>query len=170
MSTGKIIVTTVLTTLAALFFIAAVGFSVLPGDVQAAGYGKFAGEHGFGGHRRGHGSLDMTAQCDKLSPDNTRIMEAVLSAKLELKDEQKQALSPIISVVDDLRAEAQSSCLQMPPQDVDAGLAAMQKMLQKSADALAEIRPAYQTFYAGLDAEQQADIQDMIKHHRGRHH
>lgn len=170
MSTGKIIFTTVLTTLAALGVIAAVGFAVMPGDVQAGAYGKFAGGHGFAGHGRGHGSQDMTAHCDKFSPDNTRIVEAVIGAKLDLNDEQKQALAPIISVVDDLRADAQNSCQQMPPQDVDAGLAMMEHMLQKSADAVAQIRPAYQTFYTGLDAEQQADIQDMIKHHRGRRH
>ncbi len=166
MSLGKIILTTVLTTLTALFFTAVVAASFLPGGAQAHGFGKFGGSGigRHGSHRGGPGR--MLAHCEHLSPAHTRVMQAAISAGLDLSDAQEAALAPIIDVVDGLREQVQASCKTMPPQDVDAGLATMQNLLQDSANALADIRPAYANFYASLTADQQAHIDGMVARHQ----
>ncbi len=168
MSTGKIILTTVITTLAALVFSAVAAVSLLPFGAEAHG--------GFRGHMGGGDNQDRHARalkhCERLSPAHTRVVQAAITAGLDLDDSQEAALAPVIDVLDNWRSTMSDTCGELAngdmQHDVDTGLALMERVLSDSASAISELRPAYAEFSAQLNDEQQAHIQNMLQRHHGR--
>lgn len=164
MTPGKIVLTTVLTVFTLLAFAAVGASTFLPSQAEAHGMrGHFAGAHsGRGGHER------FLKHCKRLGPAHTRVVEAMVTAALNLDDQQESALQPVMQVLDDWRASAATTCDSLPIESVDGGLAAMQQILAASAAALEEMRPAYAGFESTLNDEQRAHIAEMLNRHHGR--
>ncbi len=164
MTPGKIVLTTVLTVFTLLAFAAVGASTFLSSPAEAHGMrSHFAGANT---HRGGHDRL--LKHCKRLSPAHTRVVEAMVTAALDLDEQQESALQPVISVLDDWRADAAATCDSLPIESVDGGLAAMQQILATSAAALEVMRPAYAGFESTLNAEQRAHIADMLNRHHGR--
>jgi hypothetical protein len=171
MKSSRIILTTVFSTLTLLAFGSVLATSLLPFGAEAHGFRTgLGGEHHAGASAtRGDRGARMLAHCQRLSPAHTRVVEAAISAALDLDDSQQNALAPIMEVLDEWRAQASTTCEQLPSNDVDAGLAAMQEMLNNTANTIGALRPAYGDFYAQLNTEQKTLIDEMIARHHNRH-
>lgn len=161
MTPGKIVLTTVLTVFTLIAFASVAATAFFPFAVEA---------HGMRGH--GGATSDrherMLQHCKRMGPAHTRVIEAAVSAALDLDNAQEDALQPVIGVLDNLRETAVSTCDNLQIDSVDGGLAAMQQMLGASADAIAELRPAYANFEASLNDEQKAHVAEMIARHHSR--
>ncbi len=170
MSVSKIVLTTVLTTLTALVFVVVAAASLWPFTADAHG--------GLRGHWGGHSGNHQTGtdrhqraleHCQSMGPAHTRIVEAAISAGLNLDVSQEEALSPVISVLDDWRQSTANTCAELAAgtQDIDQKMAAMEQVLRISADSVAQLRPAYASFSTQLSPEQQARIQTLMQRHHG---
>ena len=170
MTTPKVILTTVVTTLTVLLFGTVVAVSLWPTGAEAHGFRSVGfGPDGHGGNR-GNRHERFLKHCKRLSPAHTRVVEAMITAGLDLDASQQTALEPIMVVVDDMRTEMATVCAQTPPTDVDGHLALAEQMLQSGADAIARLRPAYESFYGQLNNEQKLRIDEMLQRHRPQSH
>lgn len=167
MSASKIVLTTVLTTLTALVFVVVAAVSLLPFGAEA--HGGFRGHWSGDGAHAGNRHERALQRCQSMSPAHTRVVEAAISAGLNLDDSQEQSLAPVISVLDEWRQSTADTCAQLAgeEQSLEQHLSAMEQVLRTSADSLAELRPAMTNFAAGLDAEQRDRIQSLMQRHHG---
>ena len=162
MTPGKIVLTTVLTVFTLLAFVGVAATTFLPRAAEAHGFRAMGGHGGGDRHQR------MLQHCERLGPAHTRVVEAMISASLDLNDSQEEALQPIMRVLDDWRAAAAQRCADGEITSIDDGLALAEGMLSASATAVAELRPAWSAFDAQLSDEQRARIGAMLQRHR--HH
>ena len=169
MSASKIILTTVLTTLTALAFIAVATVSLLPFGAEAhGGFRGHGSDHGNRAHAGDHHKRALQ-RCQSMGPAHTRVVQAAISAGLNLDEGQEQQLAPIISVLDDWRESTAATCAELAAQEqsLEQHLSAMEQVLRSSADSLAELRPAVTNFASGLDSDQLDRIQSLMQRHHG---
>lgn len=154
MNQMQIVVTTVLTTLAVLTMIGVFAASTFwPEAALAHGLMRHGGPSADGNH------------CTRLDAKHTRHIRALISAELDLDDAQDVALEPVIDVLERWRLDAVETCNGVDTTSLDDGLAAFQAVLDRSGQAIAELRPAVDAFYTQLSAEQQVDLDAWIDHH-----
>ncbi len=137
--------------------------------VSAAGVvasGALGGGH-HGGHSwRGHGHGGNP--CAPLTKHSTRVAEVLIEEHLDLDDAQVQQLQPVLAVVDTWRTDLAAACESgRGAADVPSALVALEEALTRSAQAVRELRPAYDTFYGALNTEQRAHISQAMTRHRG---
>ncbi len=141
--------------------------------VSAAGVvasGALGGSHHSGHHSgqgwRGHGHGGNP--CARLTRHSSRVAEVLIEEHLDLNDAQLDQLQPVLAVVDAWRTDLAVSCESgRSAADVPSALVALEDALTRSAQAVRELRPAYDTFYAALNAEQQAHISQAMARHGG---
>ncbi|MFK7913557.1 MAG: hypothetical protein AB8B93_06550 [Pseudomonadales bacterium] len=170
MTTAKILLTTVLTTLTALAFAVVLGASLLPSGAIAHSVWAPGGDHGrkMGGHFSKRGGATLAERCERLSGQHTRMAGAVVSAYLDLDDSQESAMQPLLEVLDSWRADGQAMCFEAAASQehsVGSAMAMLESLLARSATAVAELQPAYSAFEATLSDAQRTKIQDGIDRH-----
>ncbi len=159
MNIFNIIITTVLTTLAVLVVGAITAWALWPINAEAGAMGDF------------HQSTLETQQvshCHRLENDHTKLVQAVVTATLDLDINQQNALQPVTEVVENWRAEALKTCQTLDLSSIDSSLASLQVILAQGSDAITEFRPAFDEFYASLDDNQRNQINEFIQSHHGR--
>lgn len=155
----QVVVTAVLATLATLIMGIVVAWSLWPKTAEAS---AALAAHGSAWH------TDASSHCDHFGGEHIRFGEAVLSTALELDDYQQQSLAGVTAQLEQWRAAAQATCHATDLTTLDGSLVGMQTLLAQSAEAMADLRPAINAFYAELDADQQATLRDFIHSHHGR--
>ena len=155
MKSTYMIATTVLTTLTVLVFVGAFAWSVSPASALASSLAA------------AHSSPDGN-HCARLDGKHTELLDAYLRITLELDDSQHQALTPVIDIVEEWRQDTVTACESAQLDNVDASLAAMQAVLGRTEQAIADLRPAFGEFQAQLSEEQKAQIDGMLAHHHER--
>ena len=155
----QIVVTAVLATLATLLLGIVVAWSLWPKTAEA---GVALAAHSSAWH-----AADGS-HCDHFGGEHIQFGEAVLSTALDLDNYQQQSLATVTAKLEQWRAAAQATCHATDMTTLDGGLAGMQTFLDQSAQAMADLRPAINAFYAELDPTQQATLRDFIHSHHGR--
>ncbi|MEM9622888.1 MAG: Spy/CpxP family protein refolding chaperone [Pseudomonadota bacterium] len=164
MNLFQVVITAVLATLAALVLTGVAAWSLWPSSAQASG--TLAAHSGFWQQADGQNPVDHTEHCAKLSSTHLQIGEAVLTTVLDLDDAQQAALEPVADTMEKWRGQAQTACEQASLITLDDKLAGIETMLTMGAGAMSELRPAINNFYQSLTVDQQAQLQEMMQHHR----
>lgn len=169
MTAPKIVLTTVLTTLTALVFAVVLAVSLLPAGAIAHGgwQSGAANSGGFGRHFGGRHGASMADRCERMSTKHTRVAGALATAYLDLDDEQSAALQPLLEIADRWRSDSQALCLSLATADnhsVQSGMVALEQLLSRSAEAVADMQPAYAAFEATLNVDQRDQIQTALNH------
>jgi hypothetical protein len=155
MNLFQVVVTAVLTTLAVLALGVAAAWSLWPTSVAASAT--------IGAHA---GTWDPQSHCSAFESDHLAIGEAALDAALGLNEAQQQALVPVVTAIDTWRGELHQTCTSADLSSLDASLASIQTVLDQSASAFEELRPALSSFHASLSAEQQQTLHSYLQSHR----
>ncbi len=159
MNLFKVATTAVLATLAALTFGVAAIWALWPSAAEAsAGIAKHAA--GWHGHAGDH--------CARLDGHHVRIGEAVISAGLDLDENQEASLRVIATRVETLSEDLRSTCESTDLTSLDGSLQGVETALALSAAAMGDIRPLVSDFYAGLNETQRATLHEHMQRH-GRH-
>ncbi len=159
MNLFKVVITAVLATLATLTFGVAAIWAMWPSAAEAsAGIAKHA--TGWHGHAGDH--------CAHFDSQHVRIGEAVISAGLDLDDDQEASLRVIATRVETLSDDLRSTCEVTDLTSLDGSLLGVETALALSAAAMGEIRPLVTDFYAGLSEEQRTTLHEHMQRH-GRH-
>ena len=157
----KVVITAVLTTLAVILFGTVAGTALWPDSAQAHAMGA---ARSFGHHGMHQNLASGEQHCDRFGPRHTQLLEAFVTIELGLDDNQEQALGPVMEAVDRWRSDAVQTCESISVSTVPEGLDALQQVLLRSEQAVAEIAPLITTFYGALNAEQQANLNGWVNH------
>lgn len=155
-----------LSVLISLAFLAAlgavVGSTFFPGTAIAAWHGGSAGHTAFGG-----GANDLGAHCDRLDPVAVQLLEAYLIVALDLSDEQRTALAPSITVIDEWRSGMQQRCEGLNIADAPGALREISGIMTITQTSMAALVPAFDAFYVSLTPAQQTLLNEQINHRHG---
>jgi len=92
--------------------------------------------------------------------------------KLELTDAQKQAWTGVENSLRDgvagLRATCETELKKAKDQPAPVRLAAFEVLSQTGLDVFKNARPAFETFYESLNAEQKKEVDEAFSHRRHR--
>lgn len=154
MTNPRIILLTVLSVLLAVSAAGVVASGALGGGHH--------GGHGWRAH--GHGGNP----CARLTRHSSRVAEVLIEEHLDLDDAQLEQLRPMLSVVDAWRTDVAAACESgRTAADIPAALLSLEQALTRSAQAVRDLRPAYDTFHGALNAEQQAHIAQTMARRQG---
>ena len=92
--------------------------------------------------------------------------------ELSLTTTQKAALDKVTEKLNDLTAAVYKACTANVSDTAEAAapekLAVIESMTEAALDAMKEVRKAFADFYATLDADQKAQVDDFFQHGRRR--
>ncbi len=128
-----------------------------------------AGLHGLHGdfHGDGHGRHGGARHCAQLDDKHVALLEAWVDIELELTDAQSAAFAPVVAVVSDWQHATRSTCDNLDTSTASAALVSLETLVTQAQTAVVQLRPAFEGFYATLDAEQQATVDGWLAHHHG---
>lgn len=161
MKTRNITLTTVLSITVIGLLAMVTTTSLLPGNATA---GDIAAKHFHGGGPAGKWGRH---HCGPLGEHKTRLLSAYVSITLDLDEAQDAALAPVIEVLDRWHSEAGSVCDHTELTSAPLALDHLQQLLDRTREAMDELRPAFDSFYAALTVEQQERLNGWLKHHHG---
>jgi len=162
---------------AALVWLAGLGFlAVGPAQPAAADwYGPGPGYEGYGpppdgwGHERhGHG-YGHDGPCGGRATYMIERMDRFMGHAMDFNDKQEAAWKDVVKTADTAREKVQETCKD---RDAFTGtaperLARVETMMSAGLEAVKEVRPKFDTFYATLTDRQKQRLDDMMDH---RHH
>ena len=97
------------------------------------------------------------------------LASAYLTVTLDLTDGQSAALQPVIEILEAWHQDAVVLCDHSELKDVSAALTQLSEVVDQTQLRLAELRPAFDMFYASLSATQQETLNGWLHHHRADH-
>jgi hypothetical protein len=139
---------------------------------EPRGYGgPPPGGFGFhGGHHRGGG---MHALCGGGSTYMIDRIDGYVRRHLDLDANQKASWDEVLDTADDARRKLRDACADRDDWSGSAPerLAQMETLMAAGLDAVREVRPRFDAFYATLSDDQKATLDDAGPRHRHhRHH
>lgn len=150
-----------LTLLATLGVVLASTF--LPGTAIAAWHGGGTSHTAFGSG----GANELGEHCNRLDPVGVQLLEAYLIVALDLSDEQRTALAPSITVIDEWRSGIQQRCEGLNITDAPGALREMSSVMTITQTSMTALVPAFDAFYASLTPDQQTLLNEQINHRHG---
>lgn len=112
----------------------------------------------------GDDPVDHRAHCALLQ-DHGEHLNLLAGRLLDLSDDQKAALSPIATSLNELGDQMRPVC-ESQPTNLPDRIAAMDAALALASNSLSSMRSDVDTFYASLDDEQRLTLDEMTKHRR----
>jgi hypothetical protein len=128
----------------------------------AEGHGHHFGRHGHGpGHR-------LMRLCSERRGERLADLVALVESFVDFTPEQDGAWSRLTAALDAGSARVETACGELKaagrPETAPARLARLETLMAAGLEALREVRPAFDGFYAALDADQQAALDRMAMH------
>ena len=162
MKTRNFLLSSVLTITVIGLFGAVLTTSLLPGSATAGGLLASHMHNMNSGHSRwgsGH--------CREPDAQTARLIRAYLGITLDLDEAQETQLEPVIGVLDRWHAEASAFCDHEAISNAPAALRQIDQLVTRTSEAMAELLPAFEAFYAALTPEQQERLNSWINQHHG---
>ena len=129
-----------------------------------AAMGEGDGRH-FGRHGRGHG---LARLCSERREERLADMVGFVESFVDFTPEQEAAWSGLTAALDQGSDRIGAACGELKaegrPETAPDKVARLETMLEAGLDALRDVRPAFEGFYATLDAEQKAAIDRLAMH------
>ena len=129
----------------------------------AEGYGYHSGRHG-GGHK-------LMRLCSERRDERLADLVVFVESFVDFTPEQTGAWTELTTALDSGSARIDTACGELrtagKPETAPDRLARFEVLLEAGLDAVREVRPAFEGFYAVLDAEQK-DALDRLATHRRR--
>ena len=158
MNVFQVVVTAVLTTLTVFALVVAGAWALWPKTAQAS---ASVAAHASSWHSAEDG------HCGRFDSAHIELGEAVLATALDLTDTQQASLAPVTQAAQRWRNIAQSTCENINLETLDTSMESLENILAQSTQAVQEMRPLINQFYASLDTNQQEKLkQFMHSHHR----
>lgn len=128
------------------------------------GHGHHYGRHG---HGAGH---ELMRLCSERRDERLADLVAFVESFVDFTPEQTGAWSALTTALDGSSARIATACEELRtagrPKTLPDRLARFEVLLGAGLDAVREVRPAFEGFYASLGAEQKAALDRMASHHR----
>jgi len=147
------------------------GLSLAAPDWQAvrpafSAPGEGHGRH-FGRHGRGHG---LARLCSERREERLADMVGFVESFVDFTPEQDAAWSSLTAALDSGNDRIGAACGELEAagraETAPDKVARLETMLEAGLDALRDVRPAFDTFYGTLNAEQKAAIDRLAMHRR----
>ncbi|MCR9278463.1 MAG: Spy/CpxP family protein refolding chaperone [Pseudomonadaceae bacterium] len=151
MSLAKTAVATMVTVVTVIASLALAGYVLAP---KAALAYAMSGDE----------SVDHRAHCALLQ-DHGEHLNLLAGRMLDLRDDQRAALAPIASTLNELGNQLRPVC-ESQPATLPERFAAMDSALTIVSSGVASMRDEVDAFYASLDEEQRMTLNEMTKHRR----
>jgi hypothetical protein len=131
---------------------------------MTGGHGHHYGRHG---HGAGHGLMHL---CSERRGERLSDLVAFVESFVDFTPEQTGAWSTLTAALDAGSARIGTACAELEtagrPETAPERLARLETLLAAGLDAVREVRPAFDGFYAALDSDQQAALDRMAMHRR----
>lgn len=168
MQIPQLIVTILVTTVIVAAIIFATAASIFPRTAEAHAFGNWHGAGGglggWHGRHRGYGGGDP---CARLDLPVGKLAGVMVEDHLKLTADQRKLLEPMLATLEGWQSDAKAQCTALTHDDIPGSLKAMESMLRLSADRIAELQPAWDTFHASLDDTQRAHIAQAMQRRHG---
>ncbi len=147
------------------------GLSLAATDWQSvrpafAAMGEGHGRH-FGRHGRGHG---LARLCSERREERLADMVGFVESFVDFTEEQEDAWNSLTVALDQGSDRIGAACGELKAEGraetAPDKMARLETMLEAGLDALRDVRPAFDSFYGTLDAEQKAAIDRLAMHRR----
>jgi Spy/CpxP family protein refolding chaperone len=115
----------------------------------------------------GSGFRSVARLCATDQQWTTERMGERLAQRLNLTDQQKPSLKALQDAVAKAKGDAKTALCASAPDlsTLPARLAFAQKRLQARLDGMRAVQPKLEAFYATLTGEQQAELNELWRHH-----
>ena len=135
-----------------------------------AAVGDGPGRH-FGRHGHGHGGgHKLMRLCSERRDERLADLVAFVESFVDFTPEQTGAWSELTTALDNGSGRIDTACGELRtagrPETAPDRLARFEVLLEAGLDAVREVRPAFEGFYAVLDAEQKDAIDRLAMHRR----
>ena len=137
-----------------------------PAQRAFAAVGEDGGRH-FGRHGPGH---RLARLCGERRDARLQDMVAFVESFVDFTPEQAAAWSGLTAALGDGSTRIGAACSELEaagrPESAPGKLARLEVMLEAGLETVREVRPAFDGFYATLDAEQKQAIDRLAAHRR----
>lgn len=147
------------------------GLSLAAPDWQAVRPALSAVGEGHGGHfgRHGHGHR-LGRLCSERRDERLADLVGFVESFVDFTPEQSTAWSGLTTALDDGSKRIDAACTALEaagrPETAPDRLARLETLLEAGLDAVREVRPAFEGFYATLDDQQKAAVDRLAMHRR----
>jgi len=164
MKSRNLLLTSVLTVAVMGAFGVVLSSSLLPANASA---GNLISSHLLSSHGGSHGRQGRWAgsHCNAVDDRAIRLASAYVSISLDLDEDQVQAFTPVIEVIDRWHSAARTLCDQEAFSNAPAALSEVRNLVDRTQVAMDELIPAFEGFYAALTADQQARLNGWLAEH-----
>lgn len=168
--TRKLVIVTIVSTAAVIGGLALAGSGWEPAQRAFAAVGEGGGHH-LDRHGRGHGTGHGLARlCGERRDERLQDMVTFVESFVDFTPDQAQAWNGLTAALGDGSTRVGAACSELEaaghPESAPEKLARIEVMLEAGLESLRDVRPAFEGFYATLDAEQKQAIDRLAAHRR----